>query len=114
MTGFSSSANVVDLPQLHRELNLPVVAVMRRPPNMETFLQVLKRLPDADTRIQLTERAGQIHEIDGWVFQCQGESPREIARLLPRLTSHGKVPEALRMAHLIGSAVMLGDSTKRA
>lgn len=35
-------------------------------------------------------------------------------RVLNRVTDTGKVPEALRLAHLIGSAVKTGQSSKRA
>jgi endonuclease V-like protein UPF0215 family len=43
-----------------------------------------------------------------------GEEPKSVARALKRITDQGKVPEPLRLAHLTGSAVMLGQSTKRA
>lgn len=37
-----------------------------------------------------------------------------IAGVLQRLTDCGKVPEALRLAHLITSAVMTGESSSSA
>ena len=106
--------NVVDLPAMSGELELPVVAVMRRPPNMQHFKYVVHLLPDSDERWRRTQAAGEIHQIDGWVFQCVGEAPNAVAKALTRLTDNGKVPEALRIAHLIGAAVMLGESTNRA
>lgn len=106
--------NVVDLPELHQQLGLPIVAVMRRMPNMEKFKHVTSLFPDADERWRRTQAAGEIHEIDDRTFQCIGEEPTVIAKVLKRLTDTGKVPEALRIAHLIGSAVMMGESTNRA
>ena len=106
--------NVVDLPQLHRQLGLPIVAVMRRMPNMEKFQHVTKQFPDSEERWRRTLAAGQIHQMDNWTFQCVGEEPETITKVLERLTDTGKVPEALRVAHLIGSAVMMGESTNRA
>ena len=106
--------NVVDLPAMSSELDVPVVAVMRRPPNMVTFKQVVHSLPDSQERWRRTEAAGEIHQLGDWVFQCVGEQPAVVAQVLTRLTDNGKVPEALRLAHLIGSAVMLGESTNRA
>ena len=38
--------NLIDLPQLAARLQLPCVAVMRRPPNIEKVQQALTRLPD--------------------------------------------------------------------
>ncbi len=106
--------NVVDLPAMSQALQLPVVAVMRRPPNLKDFQHVVERLPESDERWRRTQAAGEVHQIDDWVFQCAGEEPAAVANALSRLTDNGKVPEALRIAHLIGSAVMLGESTKRA
>ena len=106
--------NVADLPALQQQLGVPVVAVMRRPPNMQAFESVLRKLTDSEERLRRTQEAGPIHCQRDWTFQCCGETPEIIARALDRITDNGKVPEALRLAHLIGSAVMLGESTKRA
>lgn len=48
------------------------------------------------------------------IFQVQGEQPEIIAQALFKLTDRGKVPEALRSAHLVGSAVLKGESTSQA
>ena len=61
-----------------------------------------------------TQAAGEVHQLDEWTFQLVGEEPEVIAKSLQRLTDNGKVPEALCLAHLIGSAVMLGESSNRA
>ena len=106
--------NIADLPAMHESLQVPVVAVMRRPPNMPKFKHVVDSLPERDERWRRTLAAGEIHEIDGWTFQCVGEKPSVIAKTLTRLTDRGKVPEALRLAHLIGSAIKLGTSSNRA
>jgi len=46
--------------------------------------------------------------------QAKGCTPEAAARLLQKVTENGNVPEALRIAHLIGSAVKTGQSGKRA
>lgn len=43
-----------------------------------------------------------------------GEEPAVVAKVLQRLTDCGKVPEALRLAHLIAAAVMTGESSSSA
>lgn len=106
--------NVVSLHELNRKLGVPVVSVMRRQPDMEAFRAVVDRLPDPEKRWQQVKAAGPIYELEGFVFQVIGESPDVIGRVLRRLTDQGKVPEALRLAHLIGAAVKLGTSGKRA
>jgi len=106
--------NVIDVPVLSEQLELPVVAVMRRQPDLSSFTQVLQKLSDPDERLRRVKSAGRIHDVRDFVYQCCGEDPDIIARVLDRLTDQGRVPEALRLAHLIGSAVMLGESSKRA
>jgi len=62
----------------------------------------------------LLRKAGAIHQAGPFVFQVAGAEPARIAPLLTRLTDRGNVPEALRLAHLIGSAVQQGESGRRA
>ncbi len=106
--------NVVDLPRLAAEVAAPAVAVMRHRPNLERFKYVVDRLPDPEERWRRVLAAGPIHEIGQSVFQVSGEEPETVARVLKRLTIEGKVPEALRLAHLIGAAITTGESGKRA
>ncbi|MEL7035006.1 MAG: DUF99 family protein [Cyanobacteria bacterium J06592_8] len=106
--------NLVDLPELAARLERPCVAVMRRQPNLQKVEEALRRLPDAEKRLQILGRAGQIHTYPPFVFQVCGEKPDAIAQALDRLTDCGKVPEALRLAHLIGAAVIKGESGSQA
>lgn len=106
--------NVIDLPQLSERLQLPCVAVMRRPPDLVAVEQALRRLPKPERRLQLLRHAGTIHEYPPFYFQVCGETPEVTAETLQRLTDCGNVPEALRLAHLIGSAVIKGESGRSA
>ena len=62
----------------------------------------------------IIERAGPIHVREPFVFQVVGASPEHSTEALSLLTDRGHVPEALRLAHLIGAAVMTGQSSQRA
>jgi uncharacterized protein len=106
--------NVVDLPRLARTLRRPCVAVMRRPPDLPAVHRALQRLPRAAERAALLEAAGPVHQLGGFVFQVQGGQPEQIALALERLTDTGRVPECLRLAHLIGTALVTGQSGRRA
>ena len=106
--------NLVDLPSLAERVQLPCVAVMRRYPNLTKVQAALSSLPHRDRRLELLQRAGQIHGYPPFYFQVSGEQPEIIVQVLQRLTDCGKVPEALRLAHLIGSAVIKGESSKQA
>jgi uncharacterized protein len=106
--------NVIDLPRLAAGLGRPCLAVMRRPPDLEAVEAAVRRLPRARARLEILRRAGPIHRAGGFVFQVQGAPPDEAAAALGRLTDRGAVPEALRLAHLVGAAVLAGESGRRA
>lgn len=106
--------NVIDLPKLSERLSLPCVAVMRRLPNLAAVEQAICRLPQPERRLGLLHRAGTIHAFPPFFFQVCGERPDVTAAVLRRLTDCGNVPEALRLAHLIGAAVVKGESGRQA
>lgn len=106
--------NLIDLPLLSQQLQLPCVAVMRKLPNLKKMKAAICRLPDSATRLQLLAKAGEIHINPPFYFQVSGLSAELTVRSLQRLTDNGNVPEALRLAHLITSAVIKGESGRRA
>jgi uncharacterized protein len=65
-------------------------------------------------RLELLQKAGEIHDYSPFFFQVCGEQPDIIAQALAQITDRGKVPEILRLAHLIGAAVINGESGSQA
>lgn len=106
--------NVVDLALLSERLACPCIAVMRRRPDLAAMRRALQQVPDPDVRWATLQRAGPIHERNGFVFQVVGAALEDAALALGVLTDRGRVPEPLRLAHLIGSAVTTGQSSNRA
>lgn len=114
--------NVVDLVSLAQGVGRVCVAVMRRQPDLEKMWKAMRHLPEFERRKTLLETAGPIHEVRGWVFQYRCSraedytTPEDVANLLDALTPNGtqKIPECLRVAHLIGSALKTGQSSSSA
>ncbi|MBI4618377.1 MAG: DUF99 family protein [Planctomycetes bacterium] len=106
--------NVVDIEDLSAAIERPVVAVMRELPDMGALERVVRRLPRPERRLARIRRAGQIHVRPPFVFQVRGADPDATAEVLARVTDTGHVPEALRLAHLVASGVVLGESRGRA
>lgn len=106
--------NVIDIADLSRRLGLPCVAVMRRMPDVEGFRKVIADLPEPTRRFAMLDAAGEIFARPPFYFQVAGITPDDAAALLARVTDTGHVPEALRLAHLIGAAVIDGESRGRA
>ncbi len=103
--------NLVNLPELNAKLKLPCVAVMRRQPNLNAVKDAMSRLPNLEKRLELLKLAGEIYNYPPFVFQVCDEEPKIVAQALQRLTDCGKVPEALRLAHLISAAFIKGESS---
>lgn len=106
--------NLIDLPLLAARIQRPCVAVMRRSPNVSAMEFEMRRLPRAEQRLEILNRAGEIHAYPPFYFQVCGASAAVVAKALLQLTDCGHVPEALRIAHLITSAVMKGESGRQA
>jgi endonuclease V-like protein UPF0215 family len=106
--------NVVDLAALAVALGRPCVAVMRRPPDLAAVERAIARLPAAPRRLAVLRRAGPIHHRGAFWFQVRGGDPDRVGEALARITDRGMVPEPLRLAHLVGSAVRTGESGRRA
>jgi hypothetical protein len=106
--------NVIDIADLAARLARPCIAVMRRMPDVEGFRRVIAGLPDPTRRLAMLDRAGEIIARPPFYYQVAGISADDAERLLARVTDTGHVPEALRLAHLIGAAVIGGESRGRA
>ncbi|KAA0013738.1 DUF99 family protein [Billgrantia pellis] len=106
--------NVVDVPQLHAELGLPVLVVARRAPRREAMRRaLLKRIPGGAHKWARVERLGEMEPLEGVYVQRVGLSVEEAAATLRATTPHGSVPEPLRVAHLIAGGVTTGESSGR-
>ncbi|AKT41998.1 DUF99 family protein [Chondromyces crocatus] len=107
--------NVVDLQGLHAALALPVLVVARRAPDLEAIREaLLTRVPGGARKWTLIEQAGPMEPTAGVFVQRAGLSLTDAEHVVKRLAVHGKLPEPLRMAHLIAGGVTLGESTRRA
>ncbi len=106
--------NLVDLPALAARLGIPCLAVMRRPPDLAAVERAIKRMPRPERRLAVLRRAGPVHLHPPFAYQACGVDAESAAAALARLTDRGNVPEPLRLAHLVGAAVVRGESSRRA
>jgi endonuclease V-like protein UPF0215 family len=112
--------NVVDLRALYDLTGLPAIAVMRRRPDMESIRRALDHLAGADRRLEMILRAGEISEVaTKWrggpvYYQCKGMDKNDAARLIVDTAVHSRLPEPLRVAHIVATGVVLGESRRRA
>lgn len=108
--------NIVDLKSLHRKTGLPVLAMMRSRPNLESIGKALERFSDRRERMGMIEGAGPvaetaiksrvIREKDKKIcYQKVGVSRKTAEEIIRVSCTRSLVPEPLRLAHLIGSGL---------
>ena len=106
--------NVVDIRGLSGSLGLPVIAVARKPPDMEAIRRaLLEKVPGGRRKWRLIERAGPSREGAGVWLQCAGLDFEQAAEAVAGLTFNGQIPEPLRIAHLIAGGISGTSSRQR-
>jgi hypothetical protein len=106
--------NVVDVVALHERLQLPVLVVSRRAPDMAAIRRALvQHLPRGLEKWARIEAAGDM-EPAGTVFvQRVGLTHAQAMDVLAQWAFHSRIPEPLRCAHLIAGALVTGQSRNR-
>jgi hypothetical protein len=107
--------NVVDIHGLATALGRAVLVVMRRLPRYAAVRRaLLERTPGGADKWRLVERAGPPEPIAGVFVQRAGIALAPAGRLIAALAVNGRIPEPLRIAHLIAGGVTTGESRGRA
>ncbi len=109
--------NPIDIKRLYDETDIPIIVFMRSCPDFEKIRLALEHLSEAEKRWEIIRRAGKIYKIpqENPVFIQLCGIDKESAVEIVRLTSiHSNIPEPLRVAHLIATGVVLGESTGKA
>lgn len=132
--------NVVDIQGLSQALQIPVLVVVRRPPDMAAVHRALfsdaptgerPRVAGAARKWRLIQQAGQLELLGPsrrslkrasglatsgpklWI-QRAGLTLEQARRIVAATTLHGNIPEPLRVAHLIAGGITTGKSRGRA
>ncbi len=106
--------NVVDVRQLAEALGLPVLVVARHRPNWPAIREaLLQRVSGGRRKWQLIERLGPMEPLGTVYVQRVGLTLVQAQDILKRFGLHSRIPEPLRTAHLIASALAGGWSKQR-
>lgn len=101
--------NLVDLPRLHANTDLPVIALTHVKPDLDSIRDALKHLPEMEERWRIIQNAGEIHQISNrgskLYMGMAGIGLAEALTVLDLTTVRGSLPEPLRVAHLIASGI---------
>lgn len=106
--------NVVDATALQAQVDRPVLVVARRQPDLAAVRRALEeRIPGGHARWRVIEQLGAMEPCGGVYVQRVGLSAEAARAVVERLAIHGRIPEPLRVAHLIAGAVARGASRGR-
>ena len=107
--------NVADIHALHERLELPVLVLARKQPRFRVIHDTLMtKVPGGARKWALIEKAGEMQPCEGVWVQRAGLELDAAAQVIRDLTIHGKLPEPVRVAHLIAGAYADGISRGRA
>jgi hypothetical protein len=111
--------NVIDIKSLHAATNIPVIVVNRKKPDVKNVKKGLKHFEDFEKRWDAVKNAGKIKEFvvkdsKKIFYQSVGMNDSDAEEVIRLSCTHSYLPEPLRAAHLIATAVASGESKGRA
>lgn len=105
--------NLADIEQVHEETGKAIIAITERRVDIDSVLTALKmRFPDQyRMKVKKIVNAGNLYETSintagGFskvYFHVKGIEPNEVEELLEKICIDSKLPECVRMAHIIGT-----------
>lgn len=107
--------NVADIHELHARLSTPVLVLTRKQPRFAVIREtLLEKVPGGARKWALIEKAGAMQPCAGLWVQRAGLDLDQAAQAIEDLTIHGKLPEPVRIAHLVAGGFAEGVSRGRA
>ena len=95
--------NLVDIRELNRKTELPVIVILRKRPDILKFTTALKIFPD--NRKRAIRTAGNIYGFNEIFYQKSGIAENACREILKITCTRSNIPEPVRVAHLIASGL---------
>jgi len=106
--------NIIDMNRIFEELKLPVIAVIRKKPDMEKFISALKKVKNFEKKLEILKKLPEPKPVRTkygiTYFQNVGISDEEAKEIILKTSINSRIPEPVRVAHLIAMGVTLGYS----
>ena len=106
--------NVVDVEALHAATERPIATITRRKPDAAAIEKALRaRFPDWQRRLEMLQRRPLLQietEHKPLYATVAGMEPHELKDAVRGCTVRGALPEPIRIAHLVATAIVRGES----
>ena len=104
--------NIVDLEKIYNEINKPIIAINEKEVNLDGVINALeKKFPNQyNKKIQHILNAGDLYHtkistaggLSTIYFHKKGINVKDVESLLQKVCLDSKLPECVRIAHLVG------------
>ncbi len=104
--------NLINLTEIYSKIEKPIIAITDREVDFDSVKKALKgRFPNTyKNKLRYIIEAGNLYEteintaggLSKLFFHCKGITVKEVESLLEKVCIDSKLPESVRMAHLIG------------
>jgi len=105
--------NIIDIKELNKKTRLPVIVVIRKKPGIENIKRILAKLGKKG-KIKLLDRAGPVIPAGKIYIQLAGIGMEKAKEILRIACTRSHIPEAVRLAHIIASGIVDGESRGKA
>ena len=105
--------NLVNIRQIFESTGVPVIVIMRRPPNFDRIKKALQRFEDFEDRWGNVLEAGEVYRVDNpelVYMQIHGIEREDAEDIVKLSTTRSAIPEPLRVAHIIAAGIIDGES----
>jgi len=106
--------NIIDMNKIFEELKLPVIAVIRKKPDMEKFISALRKVKNFEKKLDILKRLPEPKPVKTkygiTYFQNVGISDKDTKEIILKTSINSRIPEPVRVAHLIATGITLGYS----
>jgi len=107
--------NIVDIKKLYSETNIPIIVINRKMPDLKSIKVALeKNFDDFEKRWKMILNAGKIKQLKfekfSVYYQNVGIEDEEAEEIISISIRHAQIPEPLRVAHLIATGIVKGES----
>ncbi len=106
--------NLMDMKKIFKETKKPIIAVTEREVDIDSVKEaIIKRFPNTyRLKFDMIFNAGNLYETEintaagksKIFYHCIGIENEEAEKLFPKICIDSKLPEAIRIAHIIGRA----------
>lgn len=107
--------NIVDIEALNEKTGLPVIVIVRRKPNLDNISAALDNIKQKSRRLKYITKAGTLHRVQTkpskFIYiQTSGIRVKDAEQIVRLSSTRSIIPEPIRVAHLIASGIIKGQS----